>query len=119
MPDTPVATGLLDDPLPLDHELPPAAPTADELRKADFMRQVMEARSPKPPEPTPPAPSSRQMDQTTREIARGQERVKLAEDQERKRPPQPAPDPRDAHTTAVFRPSDYQHESKNAVPFKG
>jgi|ERR1035437_964824 hypothetical protein len=99
---------------------PAPAPTADELRKADFLRQVMEARN--RPAPTPPValpPSERQMTQTQREITRGQERVQAAADQQRARPPQPAPDPRAGSSTPVFRPSEYQHESKNAVPFKG
>ncbi len=98
---------------------PPIEKTGDEIRKDNFIRQVLAARAPAPEPPPPPKPTERQMAQTERELAKGADRVKFSEAQAATRPPRPAPDPREGYTTPVFRPSDYQHETKGAQPFKG
>ena len=99
-------------------EAPPPK-TGDELRKEDFIKQLIAARTVREPEPIPAPQTPRQLDQTKREMAKGADRVQYSKEQELKRPPRPAPDPREGTVTPVFRPSDYQHETKGAVPFKG
>ena len=114
MSEAPLDTGLL-----AAAAEQPVEKTGDQLRKEAFIRQVIAARAVKEPEPVPAPQTPRQLDATKREMAKGAERVQYSKEQELKRPPRPAPDPREGSTTPVFRPSDYQHETKGAAPFKG
>jgi hypothetical protein len=117
----PLDTGLVEAAadLPQLKQTAPVEKTGDELRKEAFVQQVIEARKPQPAPPPPEQATTRQLDQTTREMAKGAERVKYSQEQELRRPARPAPSATDGTMTPVFRPHEYQHESKNAVPFKG
>jgi hypothetical protein len=119
MSEAPLDTGLIAAAQAAPPPAPPVEKTGDELRKEAFIQQVLEARKPAPPAPAPPPQSPRQLDQTKREMAKGADRVEFSKEQERLRPPRPAPGPSDAYMAPVFRPAEYQHESKHTVPFKG
>lgn len=108
----PLDLGLVDDPAP-------PVKTPEQIRRDDFARQIVEARTKVEVPYVPPPPTTRQLNQTEREMARGRERVEFAKEQAVRRPARPAPSATEGTVTPVFRPSDYQHETKGAVPFKG